>query len=166
MVKGVNWRHDIYGKEIPVERYVELPVTRLSFKDAQAYAEWVGKRIPTKEEWLYAARGGIKSESFKYVGGNNARQVGWFDGNSRETLMPIGLKTPNELGIYDLGGNVTEMALEADSLGINGLGGAFFVDKDYFELEFIDNGFYTSNRFFNTPALPFAGIRLVSNIKK
>jgi hypothetical protein len=166
MVKGVHWRHDIYGKEIPIERYKELPVTRLSIKDAQAYAKWVGKRIPTKEEWLYAARGGMKSRSFKYPGGNNAGQVGWFDGNSRETLMPIGQKKPNELGIYDLGGNVTEMALEANGKGVNGLGGAFFIGKDYFELEFIHNGFYTSDRFFNTPALPFAGLRLVSTIKK
>lgn len=166
MVKGVNWRHDIYGREISLERYDELPVTRLSLKDAKAYAEWVGKRIPTKEEWLYAARGGSKSESFKYPGGNNARQVGWFDGNSRETLMPIGQKIPNELGLYDMGGNVTEMALEPDGSGVNGLGGAFFLDKDYFEMEFIHNGFYTSKKFFDKSALPFAGIRLVSKEQK
>ena len=165
MVKGVNWRHDHYGRKIPVERYAELPVTRLTLKDAKAYATWTGKRIPTKQEWLYAARGGVKSQSFKYPGDNNARQVGWFDGNSRETLMPIGQKIPNELGIYDLGGNVTEMALELDGSGVNGLGGAFFLGKDYFELQYIDKGFFTSKKFLNSPALPFAGVRLVANHK-
>lgn len=163
LVKGVNWRHNIYGQKIPIEMYHELPVTRLSFRDVQTYADWAGKRIPTKQEWLYAARGGLKSSSLKYPGSNSANQVGWFDGNSRETLMPIGQKKPNELGLYDIGGNVTEMVLEPDGSGVHGLGGAFFLGKDYFELSTIGNGFFTSKKFLNSPPLPFAGVRLVSN---
>jgi formylglycine-generating enzyme required for sulfatase activity len=164
-VYGVHWRHDVYGQKIPIERYAELPVSRLTWKDAQAYAEWVGKRIPTKEEWLYAARGGSKSESFKYVGGNNARQVGWFDGNSRETLMPIGQKNPNELGIYDLGGNLRELALDLENNRIWGLGGSFFTDKDYFEIEYLENGVYSSPQGFDRLASPLTGVRFVKDIK-
>ncbi len=68
-VKGVNWRHDHRGNKIASDRYAVLPVTRISLRDAQAYAKWVGKRVPTKQEWLYAARGGIKSKSYRYLGG-------------------------------------------------------------------------------------------------
>jgi len=166
MVKGINWRHDIYGRSIPLQKYSKLPVTRLTIKDAQAYADWVGKRIPTKEEWLYAAKGGDKSKHFKYPGSDNAREIGWFDVNSRETLMPVGLKAPNELNLYDIGGNVTEMVLDSTGQGFYGLGGSFFTGKDFFELNSIHKGFYTSKEFFHSPALPFAGLRLVSNVKQ
>lgn len=74
-VKGVNWRHDHRGNKIASDRYAVLPVTRISFRDAQAYAKWVGKRVPTKQEWLYAARGGIKSKSYRYVEGDRAREA-------------------------------------------------------------------------------------------
>ncbi len=164
-VKGVNWRHDVYGREIPQERYNELPVSRVSLKDAQAYAQWVGKRIPTKEEWMYAAHGGIKSKSYRYVGGNRARQVGWFDGNSRETLMPIGQKTPNELGIYDLGGNIEEVATDFTDKKIWSMGGSFFTDKDYFELDYLENGSYRHIGGATMSEGPLTGIRLVKDAK-
>ena len=136
----------------------------MSLKDAQAYAKWVGKRIPTKEEWLYAAHGGLKSKSYKYVGGNRARLVGWFDGNSRETLMPIGQKLPNELGIYDLGGNIDELATDIENNRFWGMGGSYFVDKDYFEMNYINNGFYSTLNYEDYFGSPMTGIRLVKDI--
>ncbi len=164
-VKGVNWRHDHRGNKIASDRYAVLPVTRISLRDAQAYAKWVGKRVPTKQEWLYAAHGGIKSKSYRYVGGNRARQVGWFDGNSYEILMPIGQKMPNELGLYDMGGNIDEMAIDKENNRFWGMGGSFFTDKDYFEMDYIAKGSYSTMNYIDDSGSPLTGMRLVKDAK-
>lgn len=64
-------------------------------------------RLPTEAEWEYAARGGNKSKGYKYSGSNTIGDVAWYDGNSSST-QPVGTKAPNELGIYDMSGNVLE----------------------------------------------------------
>ncbi|HPE70151.1 MAG TPA: SUMF1/EgtB/PvdO family nonheme iron enzyme, partial [Thermotogota bacterium] len=64
---------------------------------------------PTEAEWEYAARGGHKSEGdFEYAGSNDLDKVGWWDGNSGDKTHPVGEKDPNELGLYDMSGNVWE----------------------------------------------------------
>lgn len=65
-------------------------------------------RLPTVDEWEYAARGGMKSKGFKYSGSNNIDEVGWYSKNSDDHNFCVGLKLPNELGLYDMSGNVRE----------------------------------------------------------
>ncbi|MEM6632799.1 MAG: formylglycine-generating enzyme family protein [Bacteroidota bacterium] len=91
------------------------PVETVSWEDAQAFIQklnqQVGKsyRLLTEAEWEYAARGGIYSEDYLYSGSDNLKEVGWFKGdNSPRGTKSVGQKLPNELGIYDMSGNVWE----------------------------------------------------------
>jgi len=67
-------------------------------------------RLPTEAEWEYAARGGKKrdKDGYLYAGGNKLEEVGWYNDNSNSETKPVGLKLPNELGLFDMSGNVLE----------------------------------------------------------
>ena len=93
-----------------------LPVEKVTWTECQDFVkklnELTGKnfRLPTALEWVYAARGGSKSSGYKYSGSNKLSKVAWFDSNSnsKDKTHPVGTKMPNELGLYDMSGNVWE----------------------------------------------------------
>ena len=68
-----------------------------------------GYRLPTEAEWEFAARGGNLSQGYTYSGGNDPLLVGWISANSNNSIHPVGQKLPNELGIYDMCGNLMEL---------------------------------------------------------
>ena len=92
------------------------PVESVSWKDTQLFIaklnELTGKpyRLPSEAEWEYAAREGAFQDGvgYKYAGSDKLKQVGWYDENSGNETHDVGLKVPNELGLYDLSGNVRE----------------------------------------------------------
>jgi sulfatase modifying factor 1 len=118
-VIGTNWQHpegpqsDLTGRE-------KHPVVHIAFEDAQAYAKWAGKRLPTEAEWEYASRGGLKN--VRYMWGDedpvqNVKLANIWQGhfpnyNSNEDgferTAPVRSFPPNAYGLYDMGGNVWE----------------------------------------------------------
>ena len=96
-----------------------LPVTNVSWKDCQVFIEELnrllsnqlgGKRfaLPTEAQWEYAARGGMESKGYKYAGSNQLSALAWSESNSNRSTHPVAQKQPNELGLYDMSGNVYE----------------------------------------------------------
>ena len=92
----------------------DLPVEKVSWDDCQDFISklnaMTGKRfrLPSEAEWEYAARGGKKSRGYQYSGSNTLGDVAWYYGNSGPKTHAVGTKQPNELGIYDMTGNVWE----------------------------------------------------------
>jgi formylglycine-generating enzyme required for sulfatase activity len=110
----------------------QQPVVNVDWYDVVAYCNWLsekegltpcysgkgkvtqcdfsanGYRLPTEAEWEYAARGGHLSRGYAYAGGDDPDAVAWYDANSGGLTQPVGQKQPNELGLYDMSGNMYE----------------------------------------------------------
>ena len=94
--------------------YPQRPVEQISWNDCQEFItklnQLTGKnfRLPTEAEWEYAARGGNKSKGYKYSGSNSIGDVAWYINNNSSQTHVVKTKQANELGIYDMSGNVWE----------------------------------------------------------
>lgn len=92
----------------------DCPVENVSWKSVKIFIEKLniltGEKycLPTEEEWEFAAKGGNESCGYKYAGSNNLESMSWYKSNSGQKTHPVGSKLPNELGLYDMGGNVWE----------------------------------------------------------
>ncbi|MCB0534872.1 MAG: formylglycine-generating enzyme family protein [Saprospiraceae bacterium] len=123
-VTQVQWRV-VMGSDPPKlynKGCDQCPVEGVSWYEVQDFLKKLniqtGKhyRLPTEAEWEYAARGGTKSKGYRYAGSNNIEEVAWHDGNSqtvntyglKKTTHPVGQKKPNEVGMFDMSGNVLE----------------------------------------------------------
>ncbi len=90
------------------------PVEKVSWNDCQEFIKKLNNltglnfSLPTEAQWEYAARGGNKSQGYTYSGGNDIESVAWYKNNASEETHPVGQKAPNELGLYDMSGNVYE----------------------------------------------------------
>jgi len=90
------------------------PLTDINWNKARDFAQKLTSitnkpfRLPSEAEWEFAARGGIHSQDYEYAGSDDLKQVGWYDKNSGGETKPVGLLLPNELGLYDMSGNVDE----------------------------------------------------------
>ena len=104
----------VMGNNPSSSKGTNKPVEWVSWNDCQKFIERLNQltglkfRLPTEAEWEYAARGGNKSKGYKYSGSNTISYVAWYNGNSEDETHKVGTKAPNELGLYDMSGNVWE----------------------------------------------------------
>jgi sulfatase modifying factor 1 len=109
-----QWQKVMGSNHFSFKNCIDCPVTGVSWDAVQAFIKKLntlsGKnyRLPTEAEWEYAARGGTKSKKFEYAGSNDINAVAWTSLDSGSNAHPVGQKRANELGLYDMSGNVYE----------------------------------------------------------
>ncbi|MDR0894726.1 MAG: SUMF1/EgtB/PvdO family nonheme iron enzyme [Prevotellaceae bacterium] len=109
-----QWRAVMGNNPSTSNKGDNYPVDSVNWGDAQEFCKRLSRatgkqyRLPTEAEWEYAAKGGKKSRNYEYSGSDDLNEVGWYLGNSGSTTHEVGKLHPNELGIYDMSGNVWE----------------------------------------------------------
>lgn len=115
-VKGKRWIKDKIKQFMSPDssEVGHYPAENVSYDDAQEFVRRLSKMtnisfaLPTEVEWEYAARGGQESKNYLYAGSNDLDEVAWYRNNADRTTHPVGERLPNELGIYDMCGNIWE----------------------------------------------------------
>jgi formylglycine-generating enzyme required for sulfatase activity len=114
-VTQAQWKAVMGGNPSGFKGCDDCPVDQVSWNDAQEFITRLNARagspryrLPTEAEWEYAARGGANSRGYQYAGSNDISEVAWYDDNSGSETHPVKGKKPNDLGVYDMSGNVWE----------------------------------------------------------
>ncbi|MBR6200809.1 MAG: SUMF1/EgtB/PvdO family nonheme iron enzyme [Spirochaetales bacterium] len=107
-VESVNWYNAVKFCNKLSEARGYTPCYSGSGENTKCDFSADGYRLPTENEWEWAAKGGNKSKGYKYSGSDDIKEVAWYYGNSDNETHPVRQKKPNELGIYDMSGNVRE----------------------------------------------------------
>ena len=150
-VKGNEEIRDFFIGKYPVtqEQWIEImdynpsyfkgeknPVERVSWDDVQEFLKRLNNkypghnyRLPTGTEWEYAAKGGVASKGYAFSGSDEVDEVAWYYNNSDKRTHPVGEKAPNELGIYDMSGNVWELCTDESNYVVRG--GSWLNDPYY-----------------------------------
>ncbi|MCC7503663.1 MAG: formylglycine-generating enzyme family protein [Saprospiraceae bacterium] len=166
------------GDERPVEQVSWDRITN-EFLPALKDMTGIAFRLPTEAEWEYAARGGpYHKDGLLYAGSNKLKEVGWFEDNSHLETKPAGLKRPNQLGLYDMSGNVWEWCQDQWHDNYNGAPKDGSASEGWFEegvYRVIRSGGYldevqtcrTANRYLSRPALVHRlnGFRLAASFQ-
>lgn len=103
------------GRFVAKAGYEDYPVVFVYSQGAIAFCSWLGMQLPTEAQWEFAARGGVISSNYLYAGSNDADEVAWYDETSNGHSHPVAQKTANELGLYDMSGNVWELCRDGYS---------------------------------------------------
>lgn len=111
----------------------DYPIASVSYSSISSFISQLNYQtdldfsLPTKERWQYAAKGGKLSQGYTYAGSNKAGDVAWYKSNSNGSAHPVKQLAPNELGIYDMSGNVEELVLKDNNYttGYYSYGGSF-----------------------------------------
>ena len=124
-IQGADWRHP-QGSSSTIKDKDNYPVVQIAFEDAQAYAKWAGKSLPTEAQWEFAAKGGLKSAIFTWGNKYSPKKANTWQGvfplqNTHKDgylgTAPVGSYPANGYGLYDMAGNVWEWTLDWYSPG-------------------------------------------------